>query len=445
MNDNKRKRFPMFVFTNMLFVIFLGAAVGGGDSQASLRPLLGNPVATAPTDVQEIEVESETESEVQAEEDVSPTPATPASRWASYPNTCETFTVIQSPDRIRGKDGKWHYPVRYKRNRYDRGRSDRARTKKLIEFVAKEMGVKHPEFFVAFALHESTWNPEAIHILNPDLEANHNAWERHTYNQAEEAELEEKLKHANARKKEFWSIKAKLADLRLYKGNQHWFDKLGYDYVVPEHTVKVNGELTTVEEQRMRQSKTVWGFGYGLYGMNAVGFVRIWDREAPPWILCADEGVVATIVAVWSARAAMNECDNLSAKNPEKYGSEGGTYKGVVRRIGRGHCSDKRLGKVWRRLFKEYDSVPWDSPADFGDKWPRYEMKKKRGKWVYKKDANGKKIPTDREAVLAYMLEKAEAKGFLRETPLDRRKPGTKPDIVASQRFSAGGAPAAAP
>jgi len=439
MND-KKKRFPMLALVSLVFFVFLGAAFGGGGTtQASLSPRVSKPV----TETSETQIKSEADRNNSTVSDLDSEPDNSASApnpWTNYPNACETFTVIQSSKRVRGKKGKWHYPIRYKRNRYHRSREDRVRTRKLVKMVAEEMGVKHPEFFDAFALHESTWNPEAIHILNPDLEANHRAWERHTYNRAKEKKLTERLSKANARKKEFWKIKAELADTRMYKGNTHWDDRLAYDYVIPAHTVKIDGEETLLEEQRVRQSQTVWGFGYGLYGMNAVGFVRMWDREAPPWVLCGDEGIVATIVAVWAARNAVQECNALSARNPDKWGKEGGTYKGAVRRVGRGHCSDRRLGKVWRRLFKEFNSVPWDSPADFGDKWPMFEMKKRRGKWVHKKDENGNRIPTDREAILAHMIKKAEAKGLLREDPLDRRKPSHHPEVVARRGGGSSGA-----
>jgi hypothetical protein len=438
MND-KKKRFPLFVFANLVLVIFLGAASSGQSLAAG--PLLG----TEPSGESMLAAETEkTEATVEPIElrlpprtAAAPTP--PSNPWTNYPNVCETFNVIQSTERVRGKDKKWHYPVRYKRNRYKRAYKERRRTRKLVEFVAEEMGVAHPEFFAAFAMHESTWNPEAIHILNPDLDSNQRAWERHTYDAAKEKELEEKLTKLDAREKPYWAVKARLADIRLYKGNTHWNDRLAYSYIIPEHTVKLEGVDTVVPKQVMGQSQGVWGFGYGLYGMYAVGYVKLWDREAPPWILCGDEGIIATVIQVWAARNNTTECDSLTTKNPEKWGHSGGTYEGVLRRLARGHCSDKRLGKVWQRLMKEYATVPWDQHADFGlEKWPQYEMKKKRGKWVYKRDAEGKKIPTDREALLAHMLAKAEKKGLLRSAPLELHRPDSAPVVVASRSVEVG-------
>jgi hypothetical protein len=439
---DKKKRFPLFVLANFVFLFFVGAAMTGvSDTRAATASpwmIDGSPLDEDQHDAggalaEAVEIDDAVDAQSLIREEADPaTAVVPSSPWANYPNVCETFNMIQNPTRRKDSKGNWHYPVNYKRQRYQRTRKDRVNTSKLVEFVAKEMGVEHPELFVMFAMHESTWNPEAIHILNPDLEANQKAWKRHSYDATREAELEEKLAKSDARTKEYWKIKAQLADIRLYKGNQHWNDRLAYDYIIPEHTVKVDGEEQVVPEVVRHDSRNVWGFGYGLYGMYAVGYVKVWDREAPPWILCGEEGIIATIIQVWAARNAAAECDNLTDKNPEKWGTTGGTYEGVVRRLARGHCSDKRLGKVWQRLMKEYDSIPWDGKPDLGDKWTQWEMKKRRGKWVYKRDENGKKIPTDREAILAHMIEKARKKGLLREQPLELRDPKSAPVVVAA-------------
>ncbi|GAG17359.1 unnamed protein product, partial [marine sediment metagenome] len=88
----------------------------------------------------------------------------PANPWANYPNACETFRVIQSTKQRTKKDGSKYYPLDYKRNRFKRNRRDRDRTRKLVEFVAKEMGVEYETVLAVFSRHESTWNPEAIHV-----------------------------------------------------------------------------------------------------------------------------------------------------------------------------------------------------------------------------------------------------------------------------------------
>jgi hypothetical protein len=363
--------------------------------------------------------------------------------WHNYPNECETFTVIQSPKLVRRKDGTKSYPLRYRRNRYHRPRSDLDRTKQIIELVAKEMGVKPVKLFTGHASHEASLNPEAIHILNPDLDANSRAWTRHSYNRSKELALEAQLAKADARTKEFWSVKAKLADVRLYKGNPHWNDRLQYNYVIPETKGR---EGQKIPGERMPESRNVWQFGYGLYGMYAVGYVKNWDREAPPWILCSHQGVVATIINIWAARKAQAECAALSANNPDKYGTDGGSNLGVLRRLARGKCSDAKLGPKWQKLMAQYEKagwIDWDATGDFGHKWPQYKMKKRKGKWVYVKDENGKKIPTSREDILAHMLQKIEEKGLLRPEPLVRKpergtneKVGHEPIILTGGRRS---------
>jgi len=430
---NSKKQFSVFALMSLAFLLFVAGMAGDPNSEA-----VTDSLSVAPDDEdlnrpssEELAPEPEQE-ELAAPEATSVAPP-PSNPWVGYPNVCETFKVIQGSKRVKGKKGH-HYPVSYKRNRYVRTREDKARTRKLVELVAKEMGVAEPDFFVAFALHESTWNPEAIHILNPDRQANQRAWERHSYNRTKELELETKMQNTSAQDKKYWHYKAQLADVRLYKGNTHWDDRLQYDFVIPGRTVRVDGEETEIPTKVIQESRNVWALGYGLYGMYAVGYVHIWDREAPPWILCADEGIIATVIQVWAARNAVSECDSLTKKNPEKWGHDGGTYEGVVRRLGRGHCGDQRLGKVWQRLMKQYDGVPWDQHADFGDKWPRYEMKKRRGEWVYERDANGNKIPTDREAILAHMLKRAEEEGLLRDTPLQRKVPNSKPVVIPGHK-----------
>lgn len=101
--------------------------------------------------------------------------------------------------------------------------------------------------------------------------------------------------------------------------------------------------------------------------------------------------------------------------------------------------------------------VDWDQKPDLGHKYPRYKMRKRKGKWVYvyekeidpetgeakrnpktgrivyKRDSRGRKvrIPTDRRAILAHMHKRIEAKGLFRPAPLERKKPDSKPVVVA--------------
>jgi len=425
------KTIPM-LFLVMIVMIITGAVLNPNTTDEEDRP-----VSTQGEEVLSDKTAS-TATNVVIPRKEKPTVTTVATNpWQDYPNVCETFTVIQSPKLVRRKDGTQTYPLRYRRNRYKRPRSDLVRTQKVIELVAKEMGVKDVQLFTGHASHEASFNPEAIHILNPDLDANSAAWRRHSYNRSNELALEARLAKADARTKEFWSLKSELADIRLYKGNPHWNDRLQYDYVVPEAKGH-NGAV--IPSERMQESRNVWQFGYGLYGMYAVGYVKNWDREAPPWILCSHQGVVATIIQVWTARKVQAECASLTEQNPEKYGTDGGSNRGVLRRLARGKCSNSKLGPQWQKLMA-HGGIDWDAEGDYGSKWPQWKMKKRRGKWVHVKDAEGNKVPADRQAILDHMLKRLDEEGLLRPEPLVRKpdhgtndKVGTEPTILSDGR-----------
>ena len=202
------------LFLVMIVTIITGAALNPDTAETSQSSLTG-PLLS---EVEEVAVKSTvtTAANVAIPRKTKPTVATVATNpWHNYPNACETFTVIQSPKLVRRKDGTQTYPIRYKRNRYHRPHSDTKRTQEVIALVAREMGVKDTHLFTGHAAHEASYNPEAIHILNPDLESNSRAWTRHSYNRSKELALEAQLAKADAQKKEFWAIKARLADVRL--------------------------------------------------------------------------------------------------------------------------------------------------------------------------------------------------------------------------------------
>jgi len=463
-----RPTVPSFTFGIFLLLVlttFIAAPTGATVATSTVKknaPLGDQIEATTET---ETVSEGEAVDEEPSDADSTGAPPQPGAQWMDYPNVCETFTVIEGTSRVKDKGGKMVYPLRYRRNRFDRKRSHQKRTKEIILLVAKEMGADEAgQHLVAMmAHHESSYNPEAIHILNRDLTANLEAWELHSYDRGREIQLEEKLKVTSAKTKKFWSIKAQLADLRLYKGNPFWDSELAFLHKIPERTL--HGETTKAIE--VTEHRSVWAFGYGLFGMNSVLFTHVWDREAPPWILCGDEGIVAVVTAIWALRAQQEDCAFLSGKNPEKYGTNGANAEGVIQRFARGHCSDKKLGKAWQRLMDDYGShIAWTERPDFGDKFPKYEMRKRRGKWVfeyekvidpatgkpkltakgkplYKRDSRGQKIkiPTDRQVVLAHMREKAEAEGLLRIVPLERKKPDSAPIVVATLGTAATAAP----
>lgn len=476
MTQNQRRTFMPFLMLGMFLLLTgMGVTVTPSPSNATASPIPlreAPPVEKAEDPEEAAEETAAKDPETESEEDTSAAGAVapPGARWKEYPNVCETFTVIEGDTRVKNRDGKLVYPVRYKRNRFKRTRRDQRRTRKLIRMVAREMGADAAGQYLVdmMAHHESSWNAEAIHILNPDLSANLEAWERHSYDPGREAEILEELERTSAKTKKFWKLKAKLADLRMYKGNPFWNVQLEYTHKVPERTL--HGETTEAFE--VTESRSVWAYGYGLYGMNAVLFTHVFDSEAPPWILCGDEGIVATVTAIWALREHQSDCAYLTDKNPEKYGPDGGNARGILRRFARGHCSDSRLGKAWRHLMAldDYDRhIDWDEAPDLGDKFPKYEMYKRNRKWryryatekdpetgetktdpetgkpIYKRDGFGRriKIPTDRQEILAHMRKKAEEEGLLRSEPLERKKPAHKPVIVASRASapSAGAAP----
>jgi len=148
--------------------------------------------------------------------------------------------------------------------------------------------------------------------------------------------------------------------------------------------------------------------------MNAVLYTHVWDKTAPPWVLCGDEGIIATITAVWALRDQQSDCQYLTKKDPKKYGYDGGTIKGILQRWGGGQCRTGRPKPAWRRLLPQYAkkvetrfggkySFNWNTVPDFGTKFPRFETYRRNRKTRFKKDANGKKIRTDPMVVLEHM------------------------------------------
>ena len=433
----KKKRIPLFMLV-VLTLLVMGMVLVEHESVASPTQALNSIEEKAVADTDEgVPVEAESVPRTEAEEETAPVAQMAPNPWHNYPNVCETFNVVQGTKLVKTKNGKT-YPLHYKRNRYNRKKSDTYRTRDLIKMVVGEMGGdKEAQRIVAMiALHESSWNPEAVHVLNPDREANKIAWQKHSYSKNKELAIVARKEKTSAKSKEFWHYKAVLADIRLYKGNPHWNDQLEYTYTIPAREDR--GE--SFPESSWKEHRSVWAFGYGLYGMNAVLFTHLWDRQAPPWILCGDEGIEATVMAVWALRNAQAECENLTGQDAEKYGTDGGNARGVVRRFARGRCGNQKLGKAWQRLMADMDGIDWGTRPDFGNKFGQYERHRRGGKWRWTKDEKGKRVPGDREAILAHIRAKAEKKGLLREVPLKRKKGSSAPVIVARNQSVAVGA-----
>jgi hypothetical protein len=349
------------------------------------------------------------------------TPKPSAVAWSDYPYQCETFRVMEGKDRVRSRTlGQMVYPVNFRRNRERMTHADRRRTYALVRMVATEMGFD-PNLVEMHASHESSGRPETIHILNPDRDANQDAYDRHSFSKEREASLRDQMSQISVHDRQYWRLKSRLVDTVRYKGNPHWETKLKYTRFIPERP--------PVPAESWDETQSVWWYGYGLYGMNAVLYTHIWDSKAPPWIMCSDEGIVATVMYVWVARDAKSKCEALTAKDSEKYGSDGGNNRGIIRRMAKGRCGKGTLGPVWRRLMREFEKekgVDWDASAQVGEKWPAWELYRNGEP---KRDKMGRKIPTDRLKVLEYMRKKAKKRGLLRTKPL-ARAPGTEPRLV---------------
>ncbi len=326
--------------------------------------------------------------------------------WADVPYQCETFNVYESEKSVWSKKLRRKvYPVNYKRNRRRLIYADQKRNYALARMVASEMGFD-PTLVEMHADHESSGRPDVIHILNRDRAANSDAWFKYSYSMRREENLERELKDYSVNDRKYWVVKSKLANLRRYKGNPNWNTSLKYEHHVPKRGDDDAAVWT--------ETQSAWSYGYGLYGMNSVLYTHIWDSQAPPWIMCANQGIVATIMYVWVARDAKPKCDQLSKRDPEKYTDDGGSNLGIIRRMAKGQCGKGRLGPVWRRLMVKYKAkygVDWDASARVGSKWPQFELYPNGNP---KRDEDGKRIPTDRKKILEHMIKKAEKRGLLR-------------------------------
>lgn len=222
----------------------------------------------------------------------------------------------------------------------------------------------------AWSMRESTYQPSALHVLNPDVQGATAAWRKYAYDEGEEARLEAALAQTEATDGRYWKLKGKLARLRRFKGNPHLYAEVEYDRVTAE------GDVSTARG-------SAWAFGYGPFGFNPAYFVQVWDPKAPPWIFCHDDGIPAIVTAIWSARAHQRECEAAGV---------GGSYNVLNRRLGRGHCApaDPNSGFIARLGRMGLDA---NKRARLGKKHPADQ--------------------TDRAALLELLRARARAQGLL--------------------------------
>ncbi|GEM_PF-1307743 len=275
-------------------------------------------------------------------------------------NVCERFRVeIDRRDRSR-----------FRRIRHDWDQEDRHRFRGLVGMVAHEMGAD-PRIFHLWASRESTFNPYAVHVLSNDLSAGLHAWQRHRYDPIEEKRLREIMERTGANSRHYWRAKADLNRITRFRDNPHYENEVSYS-------------VEPARGDRHEERRSSWAFGYGPFGFNPTYYLPVWQAEAPPWVFCNEDGLVALISAVWAARTGQRECGRVG---------QGDSYGVVNRRFSSGHCEPRpRRDALFRKRARGW-GIPVDQRAKLGEKWPRKT--------------------TDRREILTYMRARALERGLL--------------------------------
>lgn len=297
-----------------------------------------------------------------------PASATPAlaseAAYGSRPKNCERFVVIQDD---KGRN-------RYKRIRKRWTHDDTKRFRKLVGMIAREMGAE-ARLFQAWSLRESSYRPSALHVLNPDVAGAATAWRRFAYSRTEEKKLEAVLASSDAKGSAFWRARGRLKQIRRFKENPFLGERVRYDIVHPDGTVE-------------HTDGSAWAFGYGPFGFNPTYFLPVWDARSPPWVFCHDDGLIAVVTAIWSARAHQRECERQGI---------GGSYSVVNRRFASGHCVVPDPASPFKKRMSRL-GIDADARAKLGRRFKRGE--------------------TDRNVLLAHLRHRAVAEGLLPTTVL---------------------------
>ena len=300
-----------------------------------------------------------------------------SSRRPRVPYRCEEFHV-----ELR-EDGR----PRFRRHRRPWGAADQARFRRLLTLVAQEMGAE-PRLLHLWALRESSYRPDAIHLLNPDRRASIRAWERFRWTEEKERTLRGFLQRDRKRGPAYYRARADLARILTFRDNPYYDDEVTY-------TVRLPGGA------RVRESRSRWAYGYGPFGFNPAYFLPVWDATAPPWIFCEADGIVAAVTAIWAARRAAADCRALGF---------GDSYEVVNRRFSGGRCTPRgRLDERFRSRARARGLDP-SARARLGKRWPR--------------------TSTDRGQLLAHLTARAREAGLLSpdaDTPRLARAPATAP------------------
>lgn len=288
-----------------------------------------------------------------------PPPQDPLPKYDwELPNQCDTFKVV-----YRRKGDPYHKRVRVKWTK-----EDRTRARKLARMVAREMGAD-PRLLLLWMDRGSSSNPHAIHVLTRDLRADWNAWKSHQYSPELEAKYRKTLETVSARNAKFWAAKNALRKILAYKDNPYYFKAFEYKEEYPDGHSGLSRH-------------PYFAMKYGPLDMSAVGYTKFWSREAPPWIMCNDDGIIAYIVGVWAMRSFQKQCANEVA--------HGDSFGVIDRRYARGHC--RQTSENFKRRAAAYGINP-DERVRLGRKWQR--------------------STTDRKAIYDHMKAKAIEKGLL--------------------------------
>lgn len=267
----------------------------------------------------------------------SPDPLVADDTSNEIPYLCERFEL-----RVRDDGRIWH-----KRLRRSWTEADRQRFRKLVAMVANELGAD-PQLLLLWALRESTYNPHAIHVLDPDIEASTTSWRRHRWDPDRAAELEAVMTELGARDPGYWAAKAELARISRFRDNPHYEAQIDY-------------ELITPDGQKSPGQRSAWSYGYGPFGFNPTYFVPTWDPKAPPWVFCNDDGLAAIVTAIWAAREHQRECAALG------YGD---SNEVVNRRFSSGHCAPRPERAAKFRTRARARGIDPDARAKLGSRWP---------------------------------------------------------------------------
>lgn len=246
-------------------------------------------------------------------------------------------------------------------------KADKKRVRSLARFVAREMGADPRSLLVKMDRGASS-NPHAIHILNEDIEADRQSYLNYRWSQNRENMYKQTLETESTKNKKYWTAKIGLERIQIYKNNPYYNDRFEFDVVVRDGSI-------------VKDMHPYFALKYGPLDMQAVGYTKYWDTQAPPWIMCNHDGIIAFITGIWASREHQKDC--LSTIGDGSYGV-------LDRRYARGRCTQPSRAYINRA--KKY-GLDYTKKAKLGKKWPQ--------------------ATTDRKEILEYMIRKARAKGLL--------------------------------